>query len=90
MAELPDLSALDTLRRYPDLEAPNLVAVDASDRLILDEAAADVAGSRPGTVVTIGDHYGALTLGALALGATAVRSYQDSLLGERALANNAP
>ena len=90
MTELPDLSVLDSLRRFPDLEAPNLVAVDASDRLILDEAAADVAGSRPGTVVTIGDHYGALTLGALALGATAVRSYQDSLLGERALANNAP
>jgi len=90
MAELPDLSVLDSLRRFPDLEAPNLVAVDASDRLILDEAAADVAGSRPDAVVTIGDHYGALTLGALALGATAVRSYQDSLLGERALANNAP
>ena len=90
MTELPDLSVLDSLRRFPDLEAPNLVAVDASDRLILDEAAADVAGSRPDTVVTIGDHYGALTLGALALGATAVRSYQDSLLGERALANNAP
>ena len=90
MAELPDLSVLDSLRRFPDLEAPNLVAVDASDRLILDEAAADVAGSRPDTVVTIGDHYGALTLGALALGATAVRSYQDSLLGERALAGNAP
>jgi len=90
MTELPDLSVLDSLRRFPDLEAPNLVAVDASDRLILDEAAADVAGSRPDTVVTIGDHYGALTLGALALGATAVRSYQDSLLGERALAGNAP
>ena len=85
-----DLSVLDTLRRYPDLEAPNLFAVDASDRLILDEAAADVAGAGPGTVVILGDHYGALTLGALALGATAVRSYQDSLIGERALANNAP
>ncbi|MBK4348623.1 class I SAM-dependent methyltransferase [Lacisediminihabitans changchengi] len=87
---MTDLAILDTLRRYPDLEAPNLVAVDASDRLILDEAAADVAAAGPGAVVTLGDHYGALTLGALALGATAVRSYQDSLLGERALASNGP
>jgi len=87
---MPDLAVLDSLRRYPDLEAPNLVAVDASDRLILDEAAADVATAGPGTVVTLGDHYGALTLGALALGATAVRSYQDPLLGERALAANSP
>ena len=87
---MTDLTVLDALRRYPDLEAPNLFAVDASDRLILDEAAADVAAASPGTVVTLGDHYGALTIGALALGATAVRSYQDSLIGERALAGNSP
>jgi 16S rRNA (guanine1207-N2)-methyltransferase len=57
--------------------------------LILDEATSDVADAAPGTVVTIGDRYGALTLGAIALGATAVRSYQDALLGERALLHNA-
>ena len=32
--------ALDLLRRWPDVEAPNLFAVDATDRLLLDEAAA--------------------------------------------------
>jgi 16S rRNA (guanine1207-N2)-methyltransferase len=30
---------LDDLRRHPDVEAPNLHAVDATDRLLLDEAA---------------------------------------------------
>ena len=30
----------DQLRRAPDVEAPDLVAVDATDRLLLDEAAA--------------------------------------------------
>ena len=33
----PDLFA--QLRREPDVEAPDLVAVDATDRLLLDEAA---------------------------------------------------
>jgi len=37
----------------------------------------------------IGDGHGALTLGAGALGAEAIRTHQDPLLGERALANNA-
>ncbi len=80
----------DALRRFPDVEAENLFAVDASDRLILDEAAADVAAAGTGEVVTIGDHYGALTLGAIALhGATQVRVHQDPLTGELALARNA-
>lgn len=86
MPEFP----FDTLRRYPDVEADNLFAVDVSDRLILDEAAADVAAAGTGEVVVIGDHYGALTLGAIALhGATAVRVHQDPLSGELALAHNA-
>ena len=76
---------------YPDLEAPNLHAVDASDRLILDEAApalAEVAGGEG--VVVIGDHHGALTLGAIARhGLSGVRTHQDRLLGERALQANA-
>ncbi|MCC2307982.1 class I SAM-dependent methyltransferase [Cellulomonas chengniuliangii] len=81
---------LDTLRRAPDLEAPNLFAVDASDRLILDEAAPSLAEAPAGSVVVIGDHYGALTLGAAArLGATGMRTHQDRLTGELALAANA-
>jgi 16S rRNA (guanine1207-N2)-methyltransferase len=86
---VPEFS-FDALRRYPDVEADNLFAVDASDRLILDESAADVAAAGTGEVVVIGDHYGALTLGAIAQhGATAVRVHQDPLSGELALAHNA-
>jgi 16S rRNA (guanine1207-N2)-methyltransferase len=78
------------LRRAPDVEAPELVAVDATDRLLLDEAAAALAICGPGEVVVVDDNYGALTLGAVALhGARDVRVAQDLLLGERALARNA-
>ena len=86
---MPDFS-FDDLRRFPDVEAPNLFAVDASDRLILDEAADALAAAAPGEVVVIGDRYGALTLGAAGLhGATRIRVQQDALTGERALARNA-
>ena len=86
---MPDVD-LNRLRRWPDLEAPNLFAVDASDRLILDEASDAVAASPAGTVVVINDHYGALAIGAAAnLGATGVRVFQDALVGEAALAANA-
>jgi len=82
--------SFESLRRWPDVEAPNLHAVDASDRLILDEAAESLAAAGPGDVVVVGDHFGALTLGAIAHhGARAVRTFQDPLLGERALAANA-
>jgi len=81
---------LDDLRRYPDLEAPNLHAVDATDRLVLDEAAAALAGAPDGGVVVIGDRYGALTLGAVARhGVTGIRTHQDRLTGELALHANA-
>ncbi|ROP57918.1 MULTISPECIES: class I SAM-dependent methyltransferase [unclassified Rathayibacter] len=73
---------LDLLRRRPDVEAPDLVAVDASDRLLLDLAAGH---SR---VAVVGDAYGALTL-ALAADGVAVSSAQDSIVAERALAANA-
>lgn len=81
----------DALRRHPDLEAPGLVAADAADRLILDEAAAALAevGSEPGAVVVVDDAYGALALGAIAVGARGVRVHQDPITGERALAENA-
>jgi 16S rRNA (guanine1207-N2)-methyltransferase len=80
----------DQLRRAPDVESPELVAVDATDRLLLDEAAASLALCGPGEVAVVDDAYGALTLGAVALhGATDVRVAQDLLVGERALARNA-
>jgi 16S rRNA (guanine1207-N2)-methyltransferase len=78
------------LRRHPDVEAPELVAVDATDRLLLDEAAASLALCGPGEVAVVDDSYGALTLGAVALhGASDVRVSQDLLVGELALAGNA-
>jgi 16S rRNA (guanine1207-N2)-methyltransferase len=76
------------LRRRPDVEAPNLQAWDATDRLLLETAREHVApGSR---LAVIGDRYGALTLGALAvLEPAAVRVHQDLVTGERALRLNA-
>lgn len=80
----------DRLRRRPDIEAENLFAVDASDRLILDEAAGALAAYRAGGVVVLEDRYGALTLGAAALhNARGIRVYQDALSGEYALDSNA-
>lgn len=76
----------EQLRRRPDVEAPNLFAADAADRLL-----ADIAGDavlQPGLVV-IGDAYGALTLAAVARGARGVRVHQDPLTAERALDANA-
>lgn len=81
--------SLDALRRWPDVEGPDLVASDAADRLILDESAADRAGVAHGGLVVIGDAYGALTLGAADAGARGIRVHQDALTGERALAANA-
>ncbi|MFD3702888.1 class I SAM-dependent methyltransferase [Nocardia sp. NPDC058658] len=80
----------DRLRRYPDVEAPNLYAVDAADRLILDTAADALAAVGSGEVAVIGDAYGALTLGAAARhGHTGLRVHQDLITGEAALAANA-
>lgn len=83
----PD-TPLDALRRWPDLEGPDLPAVDAADRLILDESrgARDALGD--GELTVIGDGYGALTLGAALDGARGIRVHQDALTGERALAAN--
>jgi 16S rRNA (guanine1207-N2)-methyltransferase len=80
----------DQLQRDPDVEAPDLVAVDATDRLLLDEAAPLLAAAGPGEVAVVEDSYGALTLGAVALhGAADVRVSQDLLVAEHALARNA-
>jgi 16S rRNA (guanine1207-N2)-methyltransferase len=77
------------LRRWPDIESPDLLASDAADRLILDESAAARELAPDGTIVVIGDEYGALTLGVADAGASGIRVHQDSLAGERALAANA-
>ena len=78
------------LSRHPDVEAPELYAADAADRLLLDEAADALAAAAPGTVVVIGDNYGALTLGATVRhGVRSIRVHQDGLSGERALDANA-
>jgi 16S rRNA (guanine1207-N2)-methyltransferase len=79
----------EALRREPDVEGRGLEASDAADRLILDEAAEVVAAAAAGTVVVLDDAYGALALGAAALGAIDVRVHQDLVTGERALALNA-
>jgi 16S rRNA (guanine1207-N2)-methyltransferase len=84
---VPDLD-FAALRRWPDVEAHDLVAWDATDRLLLDEAQEALAAS-PTEVAVIGDRHGALTLGAAARGATGLRVHQDALQGERALAANA-
>ncbi|RIJ13076.1 methyltransferase domain-containing protein [Clavibacter nebraskensis] len=94
---------LGALRRRPDVEAENLFAVDAADRLLLDELvalldAASAAGRpvRPEGLVVIGDQYGALALGAAAALRRAgaadplrIRVHQDALASETALDLNA-
>ncbi|MFI2473970.1 methyltransferase [Nocardia xishanensis] len=81
---------LGRLRRYPDVEALNLYAVDAADRLILDVAVDPIEAAGSGKIAVIGDNYGALTLGAIARhDLRDVRVHQDLLTGELALANNA-
>jgi len=92
----PDLAGFDfaQLRRFPDIEAENLFAHDASDELILTTAGPALAALAslpdPGFLAIVGDRYGALTLGAAALhGLSGIRVYQDGLSGELALAANA-
>lgn len=89
-----DPAAMDAffeqLRRDPDLEATELQAHDAADALLLQTMATEVGELAPGELVVIGDRHGALTLGAASLlGARGIRTHQDPLLGERALARNA-
>ena len=84
------VDVFSALRRDPDVEAPDLVAVDATDRLLLDEAADVVSACGPGEIAVVDDSYGALTLGLQArFGSTDVRVGQDLLVGELALARNA-
>lgn len=79
----------DRLRRWPDVEAPELVAHDATDRLLLDTAE-EALVAHPTRVAIVGDRYGALTLGAATLvGDHPLRVHQDGRSGELALAANA-
>lgn len=79
----------DALRRTPDVEGPGLVAVDAADRLILDESASARGRCGDGELVAIGDSYGALALASAWDGGLGVRVHQDALTGERAIVANA-
>jgi 16S rRNA (guanine1207-N2)-methyltransferase len=98
-----DLLDLGALRRRPDVEADNLFAADAADRLLLDELVALLASAAeaghpvlPEELVVIGDSYGALALGAAAALRRAgsgvpirLRVHQDALASETALDLNA-
>lgn len=82
-------SLFDALRRFPDVEAVNLQAYDATDKLLLQMAASDHILPETNAVV-IGDRYGALTLGALVgTGVGHVRVNQDLYTGRLALQRNA-
>ncbi|MDR6687611.1 16S rRNA (guanine1207-N2)-methyltransferase [Arthrobacter sp. 1088] len=88
VAELELEPLFGGLRRFPDVEADNLQAYDATDRLLLETA---VDYLRPETrMAVIGDRYGALTLGALVgNGVGHVRVNQDLYTGRLALQHNA-
>ncbi len=79
----------DLLRRFPDVEAENLYAFDASDRYLLDETRVVRSSLGDAGLVIIGDRYGALTLASIHEGARGIRVHQDGLSGELALRQNA-
>ncbi|KTR38695.1 hypothetical protein NS263_12715 [Curtobacterium oceanosedimentum] len=82
----------DHFRRRSDGDQPDIVAIDGTDRFMLDEAPFlhGDALRQPGEVAVVDDRYGVLTLGLLALhGSSDIRVVQDSLVGERALTANA-
>lgn len=74
------------LRRWPDVEADNLQAHDATDLLLVERALSlDVPGTE---TVVIGDEYGAITLALSAAGRPGIRVHQDLATGRRALQRN--
>lgn len=97
MSELTRLFA--KLSRWPDIDAPELQAYDATDELLITTAreltiacAHREAGQvvADGHLVIVGDRHGALTLGAAhLLTRSGIRVHQDGVLAERALAANA-
>ena len=80
----------ESLGREPDFDASELQAHDSADLRLLETAAELLHAARPGDVAIIGDRHGALTLGVAELfGVRGIRTHQDPILGERALALNA-
>lgn len=79
------------LRRWPDVEADNLQAYDATDLLLVDRALALAAerGIDGTQIAVIGDEYGAITLALTDAGMRGIRVHQDLATGRRALARNA-
>lgn len=78
------------LRRWPDVEADNLQAHDATDVLLV-ERALETIGARHldgSDVAVIGDEYGAITLALTHAGVRGIRVHQDLATGRRALARN--
>lgn len=75
------------LRRWPDVEADNLQASDATDLLLVERALA--LGAPGQEIAVIGDEYGAITLALTAAGLDGIRVHQDLATGRRALARNA-
>lgn len=80
-----------SLRRFPDVEAPNLQAWDATDELLVQRALAVVAdaGVAGSEIAVIGDGYGAITLALVDAGCRGIRVHQDLATGRRALGRNA-
>ncbi|MFJ4254005.1 class I SAM-dependent methyltransferase [Microbacterium sp. NPDC090003] len=79
------------LRRWPDVEAANLQAHDATDLLLVERALALVAerGVDGSEIAVIGDEYGAITLALTDAGLRGIRVHQDLATGRRALDRNA-
>lgn len=75
------------LRRWPDVEADNLQAHDATDVLLVERALSLGIDGRE--IAVIGDEYGAITLALAHAGLDGVRVHQDLATGRRALARNA-
>lgn len=78
------------LRRWPDVEADNLQAHDATDLLLVERALApEFSGLSGREIAVIGDEYGAITLALTDGGLDGIRVHQDLATGRRALARNA-
>ncbi|MGJ0390200.1 class I SAM-dependent methyltransferase [Microbacterium sp. CGR1] len=75
------------LRRWPDVEADNLQAHDATDLLLVERALSLGIDGRE--IAVIDDEYGAITLALTSAGLDGVRVHQDLATGRRALARNA-
>ncbi|WP_138443577.1 class I SAM-dependent methyltransferase [Sinomonas susongensis] len=81
----------ERLRRFPDVEAPNLQAWDATDLLLADRGTADAVqrGLTGREIAVIGDNYGAISLRLAAAGFVGVRVHQDLATGREAFRRNA-